>query len=71
MPLELREALGLLEFEQVARAENAAAFSCTVKAVELRVARARKSFRGVLGAFTWKNRRTFRRERVSAGGFSR
>ena len=52
LPLELREALVLFEFEQVAQAEIAATLGCTVKAVESRVARAREKLRGALRRWT-------------------
>jgi RNA polymerase sigma-70 factor (ECF subfamily) len=48
LPLELREALVLFEFERVAQAEIAATLGCTVKAVESRVARAREKLRVAL-----------------------
>ena len=52
LPLELREALVLFEFEQVAQAEIAATLGCTVKAVESRVARAREKLRIALRRWT-------------------
>lgn len=48
LPGELREALVLAEYEELAHAEIAVALGCTVKAVESRVARAREKLRGAL-----------------------
>ena len=52
LPVELREALVLFEYEEVGQAEIAATLGCTVKAVESRVARAREKLRGALRALT-------------------
>lgn len=51
LPAELREALVLFEYEELAQAEIAATLGCTVKAVESRVARARKKLREALCAW--------------------
>lgn len=51
LPAELREALVLFEYEELAQAEIAATLGCTVKAVESRVARAREKLRGALRAW--------------------
>lgn len=48
LPLELREALVLFEYEGMAQAEIAAAVGATPKAVEARVARAKEKLRAVL-----------------------
>ncbi len=48
LPLELREAIVLFEYEQMSQAEIAVAAGCTVKAVESRVARAREKLRAAL-----------------------
>lgn len=48
LPVELREAIVLFEYEQMSHAEIAAAAGCTVKAVESRVARAREKLRAAL-----------------------
>ena len=48
LPVELREAIVLAEYEQLSHAEIAIAAGCTVKAVESRVARAREKLRGAL-----------------------
>jgi len=48
LPLELREAIVLFEFEGLGQAEIAAAVGCSVKAVETRVARAREKLRAAL-----------------------
>ena len=47
LPAELREALVLFEYEELAQAEIAATLGCTVKAVESRLARAGEVARGV------------------------
>jgi RNA polymerase sigma-70 factor (ECF subfamily) len=49
LPLELREALVLFEYEQLPQAEIAVALGCTVKAVETRIHRARERLRSTLG----------------------
>jgi len=51
LPVELREALVLFEYEEFTQAEIAATLGCTVKAVESRVARAREKLRGALRAW--------------------
>ena len=51
LPAELREALVLFEYEELAQAEIAATLGCTVKAVESRLARAREKLRGALRAW--------------------
>jgi RNA polymerase sigma factor (sigma-70 family) len=51
LPAELREALVLFEYEELAQAEIAEALGCTVKAVESRVARAREKLRRALRAW--------------------
>ena len=51
LPVELREALVLFEYEELTQAEIAATLGCTVKAVESRVARAREKLRGALRAW--------------------
>jgi RNA polymerase sigma-70 factor (ECF subfamily) len=48
LPVELREALVLFEYEGLAQAEIALTLNCSVKAVESRVARAREKLRGAL-----------------------
>jgi len=48
LPLDLREAIVLSEYEELSHAEIAAAAGCTVKAVESRVARAREKLRKTL-----------------------
>jgi RNA polymerase sigma factor (sigma-70 family) len=48
LPLPLREALVLQEFEQLSHAEIALALGCTTKAVEGRIHRARERLRGPL-----------------------
>jgi RNA polymerase sigma-70 factor (ECF subfamily) len=48
LPLELREALVLFEYEGMAQAEIAAAIGATPKAVEARVARAKEKLRAAL-----------------------
>ena len=48
LPLELREAIVLFEYEGMSHAEIAIAAGCTAKAVESRVARARGKLRGAL-----------------------
>jgi len=48
LPLELREALVLFEYEQLSHAEIAVAVGCTAKAVETRIYRAREKLRGPL-----------------------
>jgi RNA polymerase sigma factor (sigma-70 family) len=48
LPVELREALVLFDYEGLSQAEAGAALGCTVKAVESRVARARDKLRGAL-----------------------
>lgn len=42
LPVELREAIVLFEFEEMSQAEIAVTVGASVKAVEARVARARK-----------------------------
>ena len=49
LPLELREAIVLFEFEQMSHAEIAATLGCTAKAVETRIYRAREKLRAALG----------------------
>jgi RNA polymerase sigma-70 factor (ECF subfamily) len=46
--VELREALVLFEYEQMAHAEIALAIGATPKAVETRIYRAREKLRGAL-----------------------
>ena len=48
LPLELREALVLFQYEQLSHAEIATTLGCTPKAVETRIYRAREKLRGVL-----------------------
>ncbi len=48
LPVKLREALVLFEYEQMSYAEIAATVGATPKAVETRIARARDALRGVL-----------------------
>ena len=48
LPVELREALVLFEYEQMAHAEIALAIGATPKAVETRIYRAREKLRGAL-----------------------
>ncbi len=48
LPVELREAIVLFEFEELSQAEIAVAVGVSVKAVEARVARAREKLRGAL-----------------------
>ena len=48
VPVDLREALVLAEYEGLGHAEIAETLGCTVKAVESRVARAREKLRGAL-----------------------
>ena len=48
LPLELREALVLFEYEQMSHAEIAAAVGATAKAVETRIYRAREKLRVAL-----------------------
>lgn len=48
LPLELREAIVLFEYEQMSHAEIAAALGLTPKAVESRLYRAREKLRGAL-----------------------
>ena len=48
LPLELREALVLFEYEQMSHAEIAVAVGATSKAVETRIYRAREKLRGAL-----------------------
>lgn len=48
LPLELREAIVLFEFEEMSQAEIAATVGASVKAVEARVARAKEKLRGAL-----------------------
>jgi len=48
LPVELREALVLAEYEELAHAEIAVSLGCTVKAVESRVARAKEKLRAAL-----------------------
>jgi RNA polymerase sigma factor (sigma-70 family) len=48
LPLELREAIVLFEFEELSQAEIAVAVGASVKAVEARVARAREKLRAAL-----------------------
>ena len=48
LPLELREAIVLFEYEQMSQAEIAAVVGATAKAVESRVARAREKLRAAL-----------------------
>lgn len=50
LPSELREALLLFAVEQMSQAEIAAALRCSVKAVEVRVYRARQMLRQMLNA---------------------
>jgi len=48
LPVELREAIVLFEYEQMSHAEIAAAVGATPKAVETRIYRARERLRGTL-----------------------
>ncbi|MEO7413014.1 MAG: sigma-70 family RNA polymerase sigma factor [Opitutaceae bacterium] len=48
LPVDLREAVVLSEYEELSQAEIANALGCTVKAVESRIARAREKLRGAL-----------------------
>lgn len=48
LPLDLREALVLFEYQQLSHAEIAAAVNATPKAVEARIYRAREKLRGAL-----------------------
>ena len=48
LPLELREAIVLFEYEQLSHAEIAVAVGATPKAVETRIYRAREKLRGAL-----------------------
>ena len=48
LPVELREAIVLFEYEEMSHAEIAVAAGCTAKAVESRVARAREKLRVAL-----------------------
>ena len=48
LPVELREALVLFEYEQMSHAEIAATVGATAKAVETRIYRAREKLRGSL-----------------------
>ncbi len=48
LPLELREAIVLFEYEQLSHAEIAVALGCTPKAVETRIYRAREKLRAAL-----------------------
>jgi RNA polymerase sigma factor (sigma-70 family) len=48
LPIELREALVLFEYEELSQAEIAAAVGATPKAVETRIHRAREKLRGAL-----------------------
>jgi RNA polymerase sigma factor (sigma-70 family) len=50
LPLELREALVLFEYEGLSHAEIAVALDCTAKAVETRVYRAREKLRKTLSS---------------------
>ena len=52
LPLELREALVLFQYEQLSHAEIATTLGCTPKAVETRIYRAREKLRGVLKRWT-------------------
>jgi len=49
LPGELREAIVLFEYEEMAQAEIAVTLGCSVKAVESRVARAKEKLRAALG----------------------
>lgn len=49
LPVDLREALVLFEYEQLSHAEIAEAVGATAKAVETRIARARQKLRQALG----------------------
>jgi RNA polymerase sigma-70 factor (ECF subfamily) len=48
LPLELREAIVLFEYEQMSQAEIAAAVGATTKAVETRISRAKEKLRAAL-----------------------
>ena len=48
LPIELREAIVLFEYEEMSQAEIAAAVGATVKAVETRIARAKDKLRTAL-----------------------
>lgn len=52
LPLDLREALVLFEYERMSHAEIAEAVGATPKAVETRIARARDRLRGALRTWT-------------------
>lgn len=52
LPLELREALVLFEYEQLSQAEIAQVVGASVKAVETRIHRAREKLRHALAALT-------------------
>ncbi|HBJ85246.1 MAG TPA: RNA polymerase subunit sigma-24 [Verrucomicrobiales bacterium] len=49
LPADLREALLLFTVEQMSHAEVAAALSCSAKAVEVRIYRARQMLREIIG----------------------
>lgn len=51
LPVDLREALVLAEYEEFSHAEIAETLGCTTKAVESRVARAREKLRAALKAW--------------------
>lgn len=48
LPIELREAIVLFEYERLSQAEIALTVGATVKAVETRIHRAREKLRGAL-----------------------
>jgi RNA polymerase sigma-70 factor (ECF subfamily) len=48
LPVELREAIVLFEYEQLSHVEIAATLGCTPKAVETRIYRAKEKLRGAL-----------------------
>lgn len=52
LPMDLREALVLFEYEEMSHAEIAEAVGATPKAVETRIARAREKLRGALKRWT-------------------
>ncbi len=51
LPVKLREALTLFHYEEMSQGEIATALGCSVKAVEVRVARAREKLRGALSGW--------------------
>lgn len=51
LPVELREAIVLFEYEELSHAEIAAVLGCTAKAVESRIYRAREKLRKALASW--------------------